>query len=77
MPAVGRLRFSDGEGQLEAPTSSNNLRSSFQNDFEQKMERIQTASRKFAIPVLPLDTINPVADQLRDAFGHHQSAKRF
>jgi uncharacterized protein (DUF58 family) len=76
MPAAGRLRFSDGEGQLEADTSNKNLRSAFQNDFEQKLERIQTSSRKFAMPVLPLDTVTPVEDQLRDAFGHHQGAKR-
>ena len=77
MPAAGRLRFTDGQGQLEADTSDKNLRSAFQNDFEQKMERINTSSRKFSMPVLALNTINPVADQLREAFGHHQGAKRF
>ena len=77
MPAAGRLRFSDGEGQLEADTSNRSLRNAFQNDFEQKMERIQTSSRQFSMPVLPLDTIDPVADQLRNAFGHHLATKRF
>jgi len=77
MPSAGRLRFANDVGQLEADTSNKKLRQGFQNEFEKKLERIQSASRRFSIPVLMLDTNNPVADQLRDAFGHHQAAKRF
>jgi uncharacterized protein (DUF58 family) len=77
MPAAGRLRFADNEGQLEADTSNRKLRSSFRKDFEEKQERIESASRLFSIPVIALDTNRPVADQMRDAFGHHQAAKRF
>jgi uncharacterized protein (DUF58 family) len=77
MPPAGRLRFTDGDRQLEADTSNRNLRTAFQSDFQQKMERIQTSSRRFSMPVLALDTIKPVADQLRDAFGHHQGTRRF
>lgn len=76
MPAAGRLRFANDVGQLEADTSNKKLRQGFQNEFEKKLERIQSASRRFSIPVLMLDTNNPVADQLRDAFGHHQASKR-
>ena len=77
IPASGRLRFADNEGQLEADTSNQKLRSGFQNAFEKKLERIETASRRFSIPVIALDTSRPVPDQLRDAFGHHQAAKRY
>jgi uncharacterized protein (DUF58 family) len=77
MPAAGRLRFADGEGQLEADTSNRKLRMAFQGEFEKKLERIQSASRRFSIPVLALDTINPVPDQIRDALGHHQTTRRF
>lgn len=77
MPSAGRLRFANDEGQLEADTSNRKLRKGFQNDFEENLARIQSASRRFSIPVLTLDTISPVPDQLRDAFGHHQAARRF
>jgi uncharacterized protein (DUF58 family) len=77
MPAAGRLRFADGEGQLEADTSNRKLRSAFQGEFEKRLERIQSASRRFSIPVLALDTISPVPDQIRDALGHHQATRRF
>ena len=77
LPAAGRLRFGDGEGQLEADTSDKKLRTAFESDFEQKLEWIKSGSRRLSIPVLPLITTSPVSDQMREAFGHHQGAKRF
>ena len=77
MPAAGRLRFADGEGQLEADTSDKKLRRAFQSDFEQRLERMQSASRRFSIPILSLQTTLPVSEQIRDALGHHQGTKRF
>lgn len=77
LPAAGRLRFADGEGQVEADTSSKKLRNSFEQDFNQRLEWIQSASRRFSIPVLALQTTLPVSDQIRDALGHHQGTKRF
>jgi uncharacterized protein (DUF58 family) len=77
MPAAGRLRFADGEGQLEADTSNRKLRAGFQSEFEEKLERIQSASRRFSMPVLPLQTTSPVSEQIRDALGHHQGTRRY
>lgn len=77
LPPSGRLRFADNEGQLEADTSNRKLRSGFQKEFEKKLDRIESASRRFSIPVITLDTDRPIAEQMRDAFGHHQAAKRF
>jgi uncharacterized protein (DUF58 family) len=76
MPAAGRLRFADAKGQLEVDTSSGKLRRAFKSAFEQKLERMESASRRFSIPVLPLQTTRPVPDQIRDALGHHQGTKR-
>ncbi len=77
MPAAGRLRFTDGSGQLEADTSNKRLRADFQSEFEQKVERMEHSARQFSIPLVPLDTVRPVADQLRGAFGHQQGARRY
>ena len=77
MPSAGRLRFANDVGQLEADTSNKKLRQAFQSEFEKKLERIESASRRFSIPVLTIDTKSPVPDQLRAAFGHHQAVKRF
>jgi uncharacterized protein (DUF58 family) len=77
IPAAGRLRFADDEGQVEADTSSRKLRTGFQSEFEEKLERIQSASRKFSMPVLPLQTTLPVSEQIRDVLGHHAGTKRY
>jgi len=77
IPAVGRLRFADGKGQLEADTSNKKLRTAFQNEFEQRMEQMRSASRRFSMPLLPLDTCSPVSEQIRDVLGHHQATNRF
>jgi uncharacterized protein (DUF58 family) len=77
LPAAGRLRFADGEGQLEADTSRRKLRTAFQNEFERKLELMRSTSRRFSIPLLPLHTSTPVAGQIREALGHHQATRRF
>jgi len=77
MPAAGRLRFADRKGQLEADTSDRKLRTAFELDFEQRLEQMRSASRRFSIPLLPLETISPVSEQIRDALGHHLGTKRF
>lgn len=77
IPAAGRLRFTDGTGQLEADTSDKKLRQGFRSEFEQKTERISHSARQISIPVLPLDTVKPVTDQIRDALGHHQGTRRY
>jgi len=76
MPAAGRLRFADGEGQLEADTSNKKLRRSFQNEFDQRLEWMQSASRRFSIPLLPLHTASPVSEQIRTVLGHHLDTRR-
>jgi uncharacterized protein (DUF58 family) len=77
MPAAGRLILADGEGQLEADKYNRKISTAFKNEFEQKMEWIQTASRRFSIPLLPVHTASPVSDQLRDVLGHHLGTRRY
>ena len=77
IPAAGRLRFADGDGQLDADTSDKKLRTAFQNEFEQRLEQMEMASRRYSMPLLPLDTCRPVPEQLREVLGHHLGTKRF
>jgi uncharacterized protein (DUF58 family) len=77
LPTAGRLRFADDQGQMEADTSNSKLRQAFLSDFEQRLEWIQSASKRFSIPLLTLQTSTPVSDQIRDALGHHQNTKRY
>jgi uncharacterized protein (DUF58 family) len=69
MPDAGRLVFSDHESQLDFNTGKRNLREAYAKDFETRMERMKTASRKHAIPILPVHTAGPVLDQVQKQLG--------
>jgi len=77
LPAAGRLRFANAEGQLEADTSNNKFQQGFKDDFKQRLEWLSNASRRFSIPLLSIETLTPVAEQLRTALGHHRPARRY
>ena len=71
LPEAGRLVFSDGLTQLEFNTGERALREAFSQDFQQRVERMRTTSRRHAIPLLPVHTAAPVLDQVRDELGQH------
>ncbi len=69
LPTAGSLVFGDGEEQLEIDTSSGSLRESFRADFA----ATRAAGREFLLqretPIIPLDTRDDVADQVRRRLG--------
>ena len=70
MPEAGRLVFSDGHSQLEFNTAERALREAYGADFEKRMQRMRSTSRRHAIPLLPVNTADDVLEQVRDALGH-------
>jgi len=69
IPEAGRLVFSDGFQQIEFNTEEKALRAAYGSDFQQRIERMQSTSRKHSIPLLPISTAAPVLDQIRDLLG--------
>jgi len=69
MPDAGKLVFSDGSSQIEFNTREKRLRKGFALDFQQRMERMKASSRKHSIPLLPINTTEPVLDQVRKQLG--------
>lgn len=69
LPDAGSLVFGDGTEQLEVNTGDGHLRERFRDTFAET----RAAGRKFLLqremPVLPLSTAEPVADQLRHHLG--------
>jgi uncharacterized protein (DUF58 family) len=69
LPAGGRLNFVQGAEQLEADTGQARLRERFHDEFEEA----RTGGRKFLVqrsaPVLPLNTSDGVAEQVRRRLG--------
>lgn len=73
---AGRLVFSDGERQLDVDTNRGRLRKAFRQSFDERLDRIAATSRRYAIPLLPVHTGLPIAEQVRDLIGRHQAPRR-
>lgn len=72
----GRLVFSDGSRQLNVDTTSARFRQHYQEAFEQRLQQITSSSRSLAIPVLPIQTAEPVLDQVMQQIGRRPTAAR-
>ncbi len=69
IPDVGNITLSEGEMQLEVNTSDKSLREKFRNQFQDRLERAQHFSRTRSAPLLPLQTGEGVAEQIRKLIG--------
>ncbi len=69
LPDAGALVFGDGTRQMEVDTSNRSLREKFRNNFTES----RTIGREFLLhretPVIPLDTSENVAEQVRRHLG--------
>jgi uncharacterized protein (DUF58 family) len=70
LPDAGRLVVSDGAQQLEVDSSDTGLRARFAAEFADRRAWLRTLARQRQIPVLPLDTSDDTAAQLRRVLGH-------
>jgi uncharacterized protein (DUF58 family) len=69
LPDAGALIFSDGTRQMEVDTGDRRLRERFRVGFERQRESGRRFLLQREMPVLPLRTDAPVADQLRKQLG--------
>jgi len=67
-PASG-LVVSDGQYQLMLDPQKQNLGERFQAHFRSRLAILQQELRKHGMPVLPINTVDPVFDQLRTSLG--------
>lgn len=64
-----QLIVSDGRFQLQIDPVSHGLGEKFEASFESSVAHVQAELKRHDIPVLPIDTVAPVADQLRESLG--------
>ncbi len=64
-----KLVVSDGRFQLELDPASQDLGARFEASFDSSLARVQADLQRHRIPVLPIDTVTPTADQLREKLG--------
>ncbi len=65
------LVVSDGHYQLQVEPERRDLGRRFQDSFKDSLSELQQELRKHGMPVLPIDTVNPVFEQLRQELGRH------
>ena len=66
---ANRLVVSDGRYQLEIDPARRELGRKFESSFETSFSQVQGELRRRNIPILPVDTITPATDQLREKLG--------
>ncbi|MCZ6503076.1 MAG: DUF58 domain-containing protein [Gammaproteobacteria bacterium] len=69
LPESGRLLVSDGVMQIEVNANDANLQAGFAEAFTDHEDYIESELRKHNIPLIPINTIEPVDIQLRLAMG--------
>jgi len=72
LPEVGRLVFSDGESEVEFNTADRKLRRAYSHHFQERLDRMKAASRRHAIPLLPVSTATSVLEQVRQQLGQQR-----
>ena len=66
------LVVSDGQYQLELNPAAENLGERFEASFLDSANRVTERLRRHEVPVIPVNTVEPVAAQLQAVLGHHQ-----
>jgi uncharacterized protein (DUF58 family) len=76
LPDAGPLTVSDAKQHLMFDSGSRSLRERYQADFAMRLETLKGLSRKRAIPLLPINTDEPVAEQIRHLLGQQERGRR-
>lgn len=66
---ASNLVVSDGKFQLEIDPTRQDLGAKFEASFKSSIAHVQGDLKRHHIPVLPVDTVSPVSDQLREKLG--------
>jgi uncharacterized protein (DUF58 family) len=76
LPKEGTLVVSDGELQLEIDTSKGKVQKDFAEIFSSELKNIKEWLTKRSIPILPLNTSEGVAQQVRHLLGYSPRIRR-
>ncbi len=70
LPARGALTISDGRRQIRLDSADRRLQQRFPEFLEGRLKVLAEALTRFGVPILPIDTVLPVAEQVRRDLGH-------
>lgn len=75
LPDTSQLVLSDGDMQIQVNVGKAGLSEQYTEHFESGVEHLQSELRKHGIPVIPMNTIEAVLDQIRNAIGRRSGAR--
>ncbi len=76
LPWAGKLVVSDGDLQLEVDSHKKQVHSRFTEAFNGHIERIKEELTKHEVPVIPMNTVEPVVQQVRKQLGNYPVTRK-
>ncbi len=70
LPSMSEMVVSDGQYQIQFSSENNDTQEKYYQELEEELDAYKNSMKKNKIPIIHIDTLNPVEQQLRSAFGH-------
>jgi uncharacterized protein (DUF58 family) len=75
LPKMSQMIVSDGVQQIQFSSENKQVQKNYQTEITRQLESYVKAAKKYRIPLIEIDTIAPVEQQLRKALGHKAGSK--
>ena len=75
LPKMSQMIVSDGMQQIQFSSEKKHVQKNYQDEIARQLDSYVKAAKKYRIPLIEIDTITPVEQQLRNALGHKAGSK--
>ena len=72
LPQMSQMIVSDGRQQIQFSSDNKNVQKRYQDEITRQLESYVKAAKKYRIPLIEIDTIEPIEKQLRKALGYNR-----
>jgi uncharacterized protein (DUF58 family) len=69
LPQMSQMVVSDGDQQIQFSSSNKDIQKKYQAVIEDQLSRYTNTARKYRMPLISIETVSPVVQQLRKALG--------
>ncbi len=76
LPKMSQMIVSDGVQQIQFSSEKKQVQKKYQAEIARQLDSYVKAAKKYRIPLIEIDTISPVEQQLRKALGHQTRTKK-
>jgi uncharacterized protein (DUF58 family) len=76
LPGRGQFVVSDGDLQIQVDSGKSGISDQYTQHFMSSVEHLQTELNKHGIPVIPIDTVDEVPNQIQQAIGSRIGRQR-